>query len=102
LQKRGMASYAVVAREVKISKLYPNAIVIPVSYSPDAPQTQEKKRRQGYNPLTVKASTVHGQLNSTLTVSDEDAQKIVDADDESGALKQCRVVIVVPSEKPGM
>jgi hypothetical protein len=102
LQKRGMASYAVVAREVKISKLYPNAIIIPVSYSPDAPQTQEKPRRQGYAPLTVKASTTKGQLNSTLTISDEDAQKIVDADDESGALKHCRVVIVVPSEKPGM
>ncbi|MCI0615194.1 hypothetical protein L0244_19560 [bacterium] len=102
LQKRGMASYAVVAREVKISKLYPNAIIIPVSYSPDTPQTQDKKRRQGYSPLTVKASTTKGQLNSTLTVSDEDAQKIVDADDQTGALKQCRVVIVVPSEKPGM
>jgi hypothetical protein len=102
LQKRGMASYAVVAREVKISKLFPNAIIIPVSYSSDAPQTQEKKRRQGYNPLTVKASTTKGQLNSTLTVSDEDAQKIVDADDETGALKQGRVVIVVPSTKPSM
>ncbi len=102
LQKRGMASYAVVARDVKISKLYPNAIIIPVSYSPDAPQTQDKKRRQGYSPLMVKASTAKGQLNSTLTVSDEDAQKIVDADDETGALKQCRVVIVVPGEKPGM
>lgn len=102
LQKRGMASYAVVARDVKISKLYPNAIIIPVSYSPDAPQTQDKKRRQGYSPLMVKASNTKGQLNSTLTVSDEDAQKIVDADDETGALKQCRVVIVVPSEKSGM
>lgn len=102
LQKRGMASYAVVARDVKISKLYPKAIIIPVSYSPDAPQTQDKKRRQGYSPLMVKASATKGQLNSTLTVSDEDAQKIVDADDETGALKQCRVVIVVPSEKPGM
>jgi hypothetical protein len=101
LQKRGMASYAVVARDVKISKLYPNAIIIPVSYSPDAPQTQDKKRRQGYSPLMVKASNTKGQLNSTLTVSDEDAQKIVDADDETGALKQCRVIIVVPSEKPG-
>ncbi|HEY7160192.1 MAG TPA: hypothetical protein VH815_02990, partial [Acidobacteriota bacterium] len=102
LQKRGMASYAVVAREVKISKLYPNALVIPVSYSPDAPQTQQKPRRQGYDPLTVKASSSQGQLNSTLIISDEDAQKIVDLDDETGALKQCRVVIVVPSEKPGM
>ncbi len=102
LQKRGMASYAVVAREVKISRLFPNAIIIPARYSPDPPKTQEKKRRQGYNPLTVKASGIEGQLNATIIVSTEDAQKIVDADDTSGALKECRVLIVVPSEKPNL
>ena len=102
LQKRGMASYAVVAREVKISRLYPNATIIRASYSPDPPQPQQKKRRQGYNPMLVKAAGTDGKLKATLIVSEADAQKIVDADDEHGVLKECKVVVVVSSEVGGL
>jgi hypothetical protein len=103
LQKRGMASYAVVAREVKISRLFPKATIIRANYSPDPPQPQEKKkRRQGYNPMLVKAAGTDGKLKATLIVSEADAQKIVDADDEKGLLKECKVVVVVSSEVGGL
>ncbi len=103
LEKRGMASYAVVAREVKISRMFPNATIVHASYSPDPPQVQEKKkRRQGYNPMLVKAAGSDGKLKATLIVSEADAQKIVDADDETGALKECKVVVVVSSEVGGL
>jgi hypothetical protein len=103
LEKRGMASYAIVAREVKISRMFPNAIIIPANYSPDPPQQQtKKKRRQGYNPMLVKAAGTDGKLKATLIVSEADAQKIVDADDENGVLKECKVVVVVSSEVGGL
>ncbi|HSE41304.1 MAG TPA: hypothetical protein VLH08_11120 [Acidobacteriota bacterium] len=103
LEKRGMASYAIVAREVKISRMFPNAIIIRASYSPDPPKPGEKKkRRQGYNPMLVKAAGTDGKLKATLIVSEADAQKIVDADDESGVLKNCKVVVVVSSEVGGL
>jgi hypothetical protein len=103
LQKRGMASYAVVAREVNISRLFPKALVIQVRYAPEEATEQNKpKRRQGYKPLVVKAAGADGKLKTNLIVSAEDAQRIVDADDATNALKECRVVVVVSSEAGGI
>ncbi len=103
LQKRGMASYAVVAPEADITRLFPHARVIAVRYEPQTnPSTSSRKRRQGYRPLVVNAVGAEGTLKANLIVSDEDAAKLKAVDQKTGALKQCRVVVVVSSEIGGV
>lgn len=104
LQKRGMASYATVSRDVTISKLFPKALVVAVSYMPEGPaETGKPKRRQGYKPLVIKAAGADGQtIKANLVVSEEDAQKLQQLNQKTGALKQCRVVVVVSSEIGGL
>jgi len=106
LMKRGMAAYAVVSRDVKITRLFPNAaLVIPVRYMPgDAGSAPagKTKRRQGYQPIVVNAVDSAGKLKATLIVSEEDAAKLKAIDQKTNALKECRVVIVVSSEAGGV
>ncbi|HSP05524.1 MAG TPA: hypothetical protein VLR94_00015, partial [Acidobacteriota bacterium] len=104
LQKRGMASYATVSRDVQITRLFPKALVIPVSYMPEgAADSAKAKRRQGYKPLVVKATGADGKaIKANLVVSEEDARKLQQLDQATGALKQCRVVVVVSSEVGGL
>ncbi len=103
LQKRGMASYAVVAPEADISRLFPRALVVAVRYEPQTSQsTSSRKRRQGYHPMVVSAVGSEGTLKANLIVSDEDAAKLKTLDQKTGALKQCRVVVVVSSELGGV
>jgi hypothetical protein len=102
LAKRGMASYAVVARDVELSRLFPHALVIRVSYMPDDQAAPKQKRRQGYKPLVVSAADAEGKLKANLIISEEDAAKIKAVDEKTGALKQCRVVVVVSSEVGGL
>ena len=102
LAKRGMASYAVVARDVELSRLFPHALVIQVSYMPDDQAATKQKRRQGYKPLVVSAADADGKLKANLIISEEDAAKIKAVDEKTGALKQCRVVVVVSSEVGGL
>jgi hypothetical protein len=104
LEKRGMASYAVVARDVEISRLFPHAAVITIAYMPEGDQSapSKQKRRQGYKPLVVTAVDAGGQLKANLIVSEEDAKKMKTVDEKTGAMKQCRVVVVVSSEVGGL
>lgn len=104
LEKRGMASYAVVARDVEISRLFPHAAVIAVAYMPDTEPTgpSKQKRRQGYKPLVVSAVDAGGNLKANLIVSEQDAKKLKAVDEKTGAMKQCRVVVVVSSEVGGL
>ncbi|HET6267939.1 MAG TPA: hypothetical protein VFG11_09490 [Acidobacteriota bacterium] len=97
LQKRGMASYAVVSREASISRLFPNAKVVAVAYSPET-ATLKAPPRQGSHPLIVKTVATNGVIKSNFVVSQQDAQKITEADRETGALRECRVVIVLSGE----
>lgn len=104
LQKRGMASYATVSRDVQISRMFPKALVIPVRYMPEGPADSAKaKRRQGYKPVVIKATGTDGSaIKANLVVSEEDAKKLQQIDKATGALKQCRVVVVVSSEIGGL
>jgi curved DNA-binding protein CbpA len=56
MQKRGMASYATVSRDVQISKLFPKALVIPVMYMPEGgvDSNIRSKRRQGHRPVFLR------------------------------------------------
>lgn len=106
LQKRGMASYAVVAPDAPITRLYPRALVVRASWVPPdpapAPAAPQTKRRQGHKPLVVNAAGASGKLNANLVISAEDAQKIRELDQSTGALQKCRVVVVVSSEVGGL
>lgn len=104
LQKRGMASYAVVSREAQISRLFPHAVIISATYLPegDQQQTQPPKRRQGYKPLTVQAADAGGAIKANLIVSEEDAKKIMAIANKSNSLKEARVVVVLSSEVGGL
>ena len=55
----------------------------------------EQVARIGNNPLTIKAQKVSGKYNADLVISDEDAQKIQDADSKSGILGEAKVVVVI-------
>jgi hypothetical protein len=101
LQKRGMASYAVVSRDASISRLFPQAMIIQATYLPEG-SAQPPKRRQGYKPLTVQATDASGAIKANLIVSKEDAEKIKVIAAKTGALKECRVVVVVSSEVGGL
>ena len=87
LQKRGMASYAVVSRDAVISRLFPKATVLQVSYQP--------QKRQGDKPLVLKTVDADGNLKTNLVLSDEDAAKIQQLSEESNILKECRVIILL-------
>jgi outer membrane biosynthesis protein TonB len=102
LQKRGMASYATVSRDVQISRLFPKALVIPVLYMPEG-DAAKPKRRQGYKPLVVKAAGAEGaNIKANLVISEEDARRLQELNKATGALKECRVVVVVSSEIGGL
>jgi hypothetical protein len=92
LEKRGMASYAVVSRDAVISKLFPKATVLQVSYRSE---TSVVKKRQGDKPLVLKSVDAGGQLKTNLVLSEEDAEKIQQISDETNILKECRVIIVL-------
>ena len=94
LQKRGMASYAVVSRDATISKLFPRARVVQVRYQGQT-ATANAVRRQGEKPLTVTAVGADGSLQTNLVLSEEDAARIRQLEEETNVLKECRVVIVL-------
>jgi hypothetical protein len=100
LRKRGMASYAVIARDVQISKLFPHSPVIPVSYQPEGTSTQvsKPKRRQGDTPLIVVATSAGGALQAELIIGENDARKIQAMSEKTAVLKECRVVIVLAGD----
>lgn len=104
LQKRGMASYATVSRDVNITRMFPKALVLAVHYMPEgAGDASKTKRRQGYKPLVVKAAGADGKtIKANLVISEEDARKLQQLNQSTGALKQCRVVVVVSSEIGGL
>jgi hypothetical protein len=96
LQKRGMASYTVVSRDAKISRIFPNATVVQVSYSPQtSANSRELVRRQGQKPFVVLAESSEGNLKSNIMLSDQEAAIVAGIDQGTNALKDCRVVIVV-------
>jgi hypothetical protein len=97
LKKRGMASYAVVSRDAVISKLFPNALVIPVSYQAQT-AISKKPRRQGENPLILTSVAGDGTLQTNLVLSEEDMAKLQQIAAETNVLKECRVVIVLSAE----
>ena len=97
LKKRGMASYAVVSRDAVISKLFPKALVIPVSYQAQT-ATSKKPRRQGENPLIVAAVAGDGTLQTNFVLSEEDMAKLQQIAAETNVLKECRVIIVLSAE----
>jgi hypothetical protein len=51
--------------------------------------------RLGANPMVIKAEKASGPLSGDLTVSDEDAARILLADNKSKFLQDCKVVIVL-------
>lgn len=95
LQKRGMASFAMVARDVNISKVFPHAAVFRVAYSPAQSEPFQAKKRQGEWPFVASAVESSGEIKSELIIAEEDAAAILAIDDKTNALKQCKVVIVV-------
>jgi hypothetical protein len=97
LKKRGMASYAVVSRDAVISKLFPKALVIPVSYQAQT-TTSKKPRRQGENPLILTSIAGDGTLQTNIVLSEEDMSKLQQLAAETNVLKECRVVIVLSAE----
>jgi hypothetical protein len=97
LKKRGMASYAVVSRDATISKLFPRALVIPVSYQAQT-ATSKTPRRQGSNPLILTSVAGDGTLQTNLVLSEEDMAKLQQIAAETNVLKECRVVIVLSAE----
>jgi hypothetical protein len=98
LEKRGMASFALVARDVNISQLFPFATVIPVNYSQTAP-VKKGSLRQGDYPYIAHATATSGDLKADLIISEEDAAKLRAIDLKTNALKECRVVIVISGAK---
>ena len=95
LQKRGMASYAVVSRDATISKLFRRAaLVVPVSYQSQNSRAKDPKR-QGDHPIVLPAETAEGTLQTTLVLSDEDVEKLRQLSEQTEILKECRVVIVL-------
>lgn len=97
LQRRGMASYAVVSRDATISRLFPKALVIPVSYQAQTAQPAGQ-RRQGANPIVVPVETAEGSLQTNLVISEQDADKLRQLSEQTNVLKECRVVIVLGAE----
>lgn len=95
LQKRGMASFAMVARDANISKVFPHAAVFQVAYSPAQSEPFRAKKRQGEYPYVARAVESSGEIKSELIIAQEDAAAILAIDDKTNALKQCKVVIVV-------
>ncbi len=68
-----------------------------------APEKQEKReRKRGYDTIEVQGSGSDGKLKANVVVSAEDAEKLVKADKDSSALKDCRVVVVMDSEVGGI
>ena len=51
--------------------------------------------RLGANPMIIKAKKASGHLRGDLTVSDEDATRILVADQKSKFLRDCKIVIVL-------
>jgi hypothetical protein len=86
LQKRGMASYAVVSRDAKISRLFPKALVIPVRY--------QAQKRQGNNPLIVSTQASDGKLQTNIILPEQEAAKLRLLNEQTSVLKECRVIIV--------
>ncbi len=97
LQKRGMASYALVSRDAKISRLFPNATLLHVSYHPGKVEdsNRELSKRQGQNAFILRAESSEGEIKSSIVLTDEDAARLVSIGEHTNALKDCRVVIVV-------
>jgi hypothetical protein len=95
LQKRGMASFAMVARDVNISRIFPHAAVFKVAYSPANPEPFQAKKRQGEYPYVASVLESNGEIKSELIIGEEDAAAIAAIDEKTNALKQCKVVIVV-------
>ena len=96
LQRRGMASYAVVSRDAVISKLFPRALVLQVRYqaSGTAPKTQ---RRQGDQPFIARPEAAEGSLQTNLVMNEEDSATLKQIAEQTSVLKECRVVIVLSS-----
>ncbi|MCI0411414.1 hypothetical protein L0222_01290 [bacterium] len=97
LQKRGMASYAVVSRDASISKLFPKALVIRVSY-PAQTAPAKTPRRQGDNPLILSSIAADGKMQTNLVLNEEDMAKLQQIAAETTVLKECRVIIVLSAE----
>jgi hypothetical protein len=95
LQKRGMASYAVVSRDAVISKLFPKALVLQVRYQPQSGPSAPAKKRQGEKPLVLSSVDVSGELKTNLVLSEEDASKLQQLSEETNVLKECRVIVVL-------
>lgn len=96
LQKRGMASYALVSRDAKISKLFPRAMVVQASFSPSTSSpSQSLVKRQGESPLLVQVHSVDGTIPSDIVLTDQDAAKLAGIGENTDILKDCRVVIVM-------
>jgi hypothetical protein len=95
LQKRGMASYAVVSRDAVISKLFPKALVLQVRYQPQSGPSAPVKRRQGEKPLVLSSVDASGELKTNLVLSEEDASKLQQLSEETNVLKECRVIVVL-------
>jgi hypothetical protein len=96
LQKRGLASYALVSRDATISRLFPHAKVVEATYVPgNEASGTNVSRRQGQRPFVVRAFDAGGTLKSNLVLGEEDAAKLATIDENTNALKDCRVVIVM-------
>jgi len=95
LQKRGMASYAVVSRDAVISKLFPKALVVPVRYQPQSGPSTQVKKRQGEKPLVLKSVDSEGDLKTNLVLSEADTDELQQLSEDTNVLKECRVIIVL-------
>jgi hypothetical protein len=95
LQKRGMASYALVSRDAKVSRMFPHALVMQASYSPAEPVSRQLAKRQGASPFLLRAESAEGTIKADLVLSDEDAARLAGLATETDVVKDCRVVIVM-------
>lgn len=82
-------------------QLYPDAkSVPPLDYIQeygiaDFVRLEADSKRAGDNPVYVRAVKVTGRARDTVVISTGDAERILQADSQSGFLKRWRVVFLV-------
>ncbi len=95
LKKRGMVSYVTLGKNEKTVQTQNNG-----SRSDD--NKKKKKRHRGYRKIKVKKPEAEGKLKANITVSKEDAKKILQAEKDFNILSECRIVVVMDTEVGGI
>jgi hypothetical protein len=115
LIEKGMASYAVVIEKGSQPKEEDLLLIArqwqsrwirwagshaqPIYYSTVAASTPSPLRDIFHShgqPLIIKASRAEGRMKGTIVITQPQGEKLIEMDKESGLLKECNIIIVVP------